>query len=179
MIIDQRLLLIEQILDEWKSALGKDFPAYLNHVYRVVLFGHGLLNCNEEEREKLIIAGCFHDLGIWTHGTFDYLSPSISLARKYLEQRSLERWAPEIELMIEMHHKIRRFRDDRFPLVEVFRKADWIDVSLGLLRFGLPGSFVADVRRRFPNAGFHRRLVQLARRRLAAHPLDPLPILRW
>jgi hypothetical protein len=31
----------------------------------------------------------------------------------------------------------------------------------------------------WPNAGFHRRLAQLAFERLRSHPLSPLPMLRW
>jgi HD superfamily phosphodiesterase len=31
--------------------------------------------------EKIAAAAVFHDLGIWTDRTFDYIAPSIALAR--------------------------------------------------------------------------------------------------
>jgi hypothetical protein len=81
--------------------------------------------------------------------------------------------------MIDEHHKLRRFKDDRFPLVEVLRRADLVDVSLGLRRFGLARAYVRSVRRTFPNAGLHKRLVRLAGQGLRRRPLRPLPFYKW
>ena len=47
-------------------------------------------------------------------------------------------WTLEIEAMIVNHHKVTSARPDRQSLVESFRRADWIDVTRGLRRFGLP-----------------------------------------
>ena len=80
--------------------------------------------------------------------------------------------------MIREHHKILPYRDRPDSLVEPFRKADWIDVSRGLLPFGLSRPFVADVLATWPNEGFHRRLVQLSLMRLRTHPWSPLPMFR-
>ncbi len=66
-------------------------------------------NFNEEEREKIIIAGCFHDLGIWSGDTFDYLPPSIAAAKDYLKENNLEQWMAQIELMINQHHKLGKY----------------------------------------------------------------------
>jgi len=81
--------------------------------------------------------------------------------------------------MIGMHHKLRKYRDQRFPLVEVFRRGDLADFSLGLLRGGVPSGYFKSVTRRFPNAGFHKRLVQLELAWLVRHPLRPLPVVKW
>jgi hypothetical protein len=59
------------------------------------------------------------------------------------------------------------------------RRADWIDVSRGLRRFGVPRPFIAAVATTWPNAGFHRRLVQLTIDRFWKHPLSPLPMVKW
>jgi hypothetical protein len=64
------------------------------------------------------------------------------------------------------------------PLVEIFRKADWIDVTRGLLTFGLPRRFVAELYVAWPSMGFHRRLVQLAAQRFRSNPWTPLPMVR-
>jgi hypothetical protein len=134
---------------------------------------------SDEQKRRIVIAGAFHDLGIWSAGTADYLPPSIAPARAYLAREGLDDWAEEIALMIDLHHKITRYRDPRHPLVEIFRQADLADVSLGVARRGLPASFIGELRRAFPNAGFHWRLVRLAGQGLAAHPLSPMQIFRW
>jgi hypothetical protein len=130
------------------------------------------------ELEKIAVAAVFHDLGIWTDKTFDYIAPSVALARKHLAARRMPDWIPEIEAMIVNHHKIMPSRAGQ-SLVESFRRADWIDVSRGLRRFGLPRTFIAAVNATWPNAGFHRRLVQLTIDRFWKHPLTPLPMVKW
>jgi hypothetical protein len=183
MRIDEHLPLLEDILGPWKGAIGRDYPGYRNHVYRMVHFCFALPECvpdwNDDARRKVTIAGCFHDLGIWSDRTFDYLRPSMVRAAAYLKEHALDAWTPEVELMIASHHKLRRFSDDRYPLVEAFRRADLIDVSLGLFKFGLPGAYVREVKRRFPNHGFHKRLLQLAGGWAPRHPTSPLPFLKW
>ena len=178
-IIEERIPLLEEILERWKNELGNDYTGYKNHVYRMIHFCFALHVCTDEERQKIIIAGGFHDLGIWTNSTIDYLSPSIALAKEYLKQNNLEPWIPEIELMIDMHHKLRKYQDDRYPLVEVFRRGDLVDFSLGVVKWGLPKSYIKRVKEQFPNAGFHKRLVQLAGGWFSRHPLSPPPFMKW
>jgi hypothetical protein len=145
----------------------------------MINFCFALHACTDEEREKIVIAGCFHDLGIWTSNTFAYLSPSIGLAREYLKQNDLEQWSPEIECMIEMHHKLRKYRDERYPLVEVFREGDLVDFSLGIVRCGLTRVYFKSVTGQFPNAGFHKRLVKLGLGWFVRHPWNPVPVAKW
>lgn len=170
---------IGEILGEWRQELGADAVAYTNHVCRVVKFCIEIHRADEDDREKIVIAGCFHDLGIWAHNTFDYLRPSIEMAKTYLEDHGKPDWAEEIELMIDLHHKLTPYRDPEFPLVESFRKADLVDVSKGMMKCGLPRKFVKEVLAQFPNAGFHRRLVQLTFAEFKKHPLRPLPMMKW
>ncbi len=59
------------------------------------------------------VAAVFHDLGIWTNGTFDYLAPSIALARDYLVASAREDWTDEIEEMIVTTTRSRRRRSIR------------------------------------------------------------------
>ena len=164
---------VDAILGRWKNELGADAEAYRNHVLRVIDFCTAL---HDGDRDQIVLAACFHDLGIWTDGTFDYLQPSVARARDYLREQGLEAWSDQIAAMIGMHHRIRRHSD---PLVEAFRRSDLVDVSLGLVRFGLPAALVRDVRSRHPNAGFHKRLVRLACGWWVRHPLHPLPVLKW
>jgi len=173
------LATVEEVLDDHASELGNDLIAYRNHVYRVVNLCLAFAGDRRVELEKIAVAAVFHDLGIWTNNTFDYIAPSVAIARKHLAARGMADWIPEIEAMIVDHHKITPSRADAQSLVEPFRRADWVDVSRGLRRFGLPYTFIAAVATTWPDAGFHRRLVQLTIDRFWKHPLNPLPMVRW
>ncbi len=180
MRIDSNIALIEDILAKYKDVIREDFLPYKNHVYRVIHFCFLLKqDLDAEQREKVIIAAGFHDLGIWTNDTLDYLPPSVICAKEYLKQRNLEQWSVEIALMIDLHHKLTPVEDDHHPLVEVFRRADLIDVALGTVKFGLPKDDIENVRSKFPNSGFHKRLTQLAVRELFRNPLKPFPFVKW
>jgi hypothetical protein len=106
------------------------------------------------------------------------LPPSVRLAESYLVQSGKSEWKTEISAMILEHHKITPYRGDRDSLVEPFRQSDWVDVSGGLLTFGLSRQIVRDIFSMWPNAGFHKRLVQLEVTRLRTHPWSPLPMVR-
>ena len=81
---------LDTILSAHKAALGGDFDGYRNHAYRVANFCVAQSSRDPEQVEKIAITAAFHDLGIWTAGTFDYLQPSVNVAREYLS-RSDER----------------------------------------------------------------------------------------
>jgi hypothetical protein len=195
MILEKHILLLEDILDHWQQALGDDYHGYKNHVYRVVNFCLALQTDDDEEtKNKIIIAACFHDLGIWSDQTIDYLPPSTALATAYLTQQGLQHWQAEIELMIDMHHKLVAYQDERYPLVkafrktdlndryplaETFRKADLVDVSLGMVKFGLPKACVNSIKALFPDRGFHWRLAQLAWQWFSKNPLSLPPFIKW
>lgn len=169
---------LDDILASRRVELGTDFLAYTNHCYRVLNFCLALVGDDAQTIRKLSIATAFHDIGIWTNNTYDYLPASRQHARDYLSSINQHAWCDEIEMMIEQHHKITKYKPHPDWLVEPFRKADWIDVLRGKIRFGIPAAFVAEVMARFPNAGFHRRLVSFTLQRLKTHPLSPLPMLK-
>ncbi len=179
MHVETQLPLVDEILQEWRDTIGADHLGYRNHVCRMVNFCLGLRECSDLEREKIVVAGCFHDIGIWTDHTVDYIEPSVLPALAYLERRGLGDWSAEIAAMIREHHKVRRYTGPGSPLIELFRQGDLVDFSLGLFRFGLPREFVADVKHAYPNAGFHRGLAKLAGRWFLKHPLDPAPMMKW
>ena len=173
-----RIPTIDRVLDAHAASLARDFTPYRNHVYRVANFCAAHVSPDPIQLEKIAIAAAFHDLGIWTDGTFDYLDPSVSVARQYLLREGRDEWTNEITAMILEHHKLTPYRGDAGSLVERFRRADWTDVSMGVLRFGLPRAFVRNVSAAWPGAGFHRRLVQFELERLRTHPLRPLPMVK-
>lgn len=170
---------IDEILEPWKAVIGPDYAGYRNHVVRMATFSFMLHPCSPEDQRKTEIAACFHDIGIWTDDTLDYLSPSVHTALRYLDERGLTDWGREISEMILEHHKIRTVKSGVSPLVELFRKGDLVDVSKGLVRFGLAGKAVRDVMRMFPNEGFHLMLIKRGGKWFVKHPFNPLPMMKW
>ena len=175
-MITSELPLVEQILSDWQLALAQDYRAYRNHVYRVIHFTRLFTPVDETQDQQLQIAACFHDLGIWSDATFDYLGPSARRASDYLIQHQLSHWLAPVSAMIEDHHKITA---SPHPLANAFRKADWLEVTHGYLSFGLPRQRIAEIQQAFPNAGFHRLLVRLSLKQLLTRPWSPLPMMRW
>lgn len=169
---------LDAILAAHSDAIGADFARYRNHCYRVANLCAARLPDDAGTLERVAIAAAFHDLGIWTHHTFDYLEPSVALAQSYLADHGRLDWEPEIVAAIRQHHKLTKYSGTDGPIVEAFRRADWTDVTGGLLRFGTPRSFVRQLNVRWPTLGFHRLLVRLELRHLRAHPLNPLPVFR-
>jgi hypothetical protein len=173
------LPVLDDILRAHAPQLGADLPAYRNHAYRVANLCAALRPPDPDSVDKIAIAAALHDLGIWTDHTFDYLPPSIELATDYLRSCSRPEWVPEVTTMIREHHKISAYGQDPHWLVEPFRRADWVDVSRGVITCGVPRKLLRQILSTWPNEGFHRRLAQLAFERFRSHPLKPLPMLRW
>lgn len=172
-----RLPLLDEIIEQHAQQLGSDTIAYRNHAYRVANFCSAL--APSESRHAISIAAAFHDLGIWTDGTFDYLQPSRRRAREWLTSSVHQPLCGLVDAMILRHHKLTPCRGAEGPLVERFRLADRVDVSAGLMPAGIAREFLSEVFGQFPNAGFHRTLLRLTCRRFMRHPFSPLPMVQW
>lgn len=167
--------IIDKLLEPYKHVLNEDHLKYRNHACRV------FLNCLAMDKdasniEKYAIAAVFHDIGIWTNNTIDYLAPSIEQAKKYLLENGRGVWIEEISQMIYWHHKTSSYKGEYERIVEAFRRADYIDVTFGLITYSLDRKTVAAIRKPFPNAGFHLFLLKKIGKRLLLHPLNPLPM---
>jgi hypothetical protein len=170
---------LDGVLRAHAAELGDDFTGYRNHAYRVVNLGIALRAPDSGQLRQFAIAAAFHDLGIWTDRTFDYLGPSAGLACAHLAASGQAEWQTEVSGMITEHHRITRARAEPGLLAEPFRQADWIDVSHGIVTFGLSRKVLREIFAAWPDAGFHRRLVQLSLKRLWTNPGSPLPMLKW
>lgn len=174
------LTLLDDLLESWRPQIGAAFDGYRNHCQRMAAFTLALLpGATDDDRRKIAIAACFHDLGIWSDGTLDYLPPSSRRARDYLASQGLGGWTEEVEAMIDEHHKLRAYRGPHARLAEAFRKADLVDVSRGLVTFGIPRDTVRALKAAYPNEGFHKTLMGLAGGWFRQHPLSPPPFLKW
>jgi len=142
-------------------ARGDDagYDAYEAQVYRVVNFARALSPDELDRDDKLAIAAAFHDLAAFD--TLDYLVPSIQAQDAWLQQTGRENWCDELALVVAEHHRLSGYGATRphAPLVEAVRRADLIDVSQGLIRFGLPRSYVREVRATFDAGVFFQRVI--------------------
>lgn len=178
------LPLLDAILTAYRPVIGADFVAYRQHCHRVAALCLASLDdsLSHAQHRAVQIAAAYHDLGIWTANTFDYLEPSVTLA--LAGEADLAGIDPKlVAAMIYWHHKITPMimpgSGADQALVNAFRRADWFDVVCGLFaRWSLSPSRRA-LYRRLPVAGFHGVLLRLALRRLRTHPLSPLPMFRW
>lgn len=179
MHIETQIPLLEALLTPWQDTIGDEYLGYRNHVYRMVHCCLALGDCSEEERQKILIAGAFHDIGIWIEDTVDYIEPSVPPAMAYLRKNDLQPWCDEIRLMITEHHKVRPYHGDYERLVELFRRGDLVDFSGGLVSFGIDKQALKALRTAFPNAGFHRNLGKRGWHWFLKHPLNPAPMMKW
>lgn len=171
---------VDSVLERHREALGADYPAYRNHILRVASFFNALGPSRFDSTPALAVAAAFHDLAIWVDDTFDYLEPSARLAQRYVEQERLDVDTWLVHELITQHHKVRVYRVNPWAsLVEQWRKADHMDVSLGVLNFGVPRSSIRHIQHALPNRGFHLRLLALTLRECTRKPWNPLPMIRW
>ena len=167
---------IDSILLSCSNELGGDDLKYRNHVYRVFNLAILLYEPEGDDYKTLEIAAAFHDLGIWTAGTFDYLSPSVSLASKYLSQNGLTYLNERVAEIIYNHHKLSTYKLN--PMVEAFRRADLIDLSFGLFNFGIKKEQLSELNHILPSMGFHRFIIRQSIKNTIKHPLNPLPMMK-
>jgi hypothetical protein len=156
------LPLAEEILESHRHrARGDDagYDAYKAHVYRVVNFARALTPDEPDRDDKLAIAVAFHDLAAFD--TLDYLVPSIEAQDAWLHQTGREAWSEELALIIAEHHRFSGYGPTRpyALLVEAVRRADLVDVSQGLIRSGIPSSYVKEVRGAFDAGVFFKRVI--------------------
>ncbi len=178
-IIKQEAL-IDDLFKPYESTIGKDFNTYRNHVYRLfnlILKMKG--NTAEADRQKIAIAAVFHDIGIWTDQTFDYIQPSVELAKEYLNKVGKSDWIEEVSLLISEHHKISKYKGQYSSNVVPFIKADLVEVSNGFFLFNIEKDYYQALQKMFPTLGFHRLLLKLGLKNWSKNFFKPLPMMKW
>jgi hypothetical protein len=172
--------LIDEILDarlDFARGRLEAFEGYRNHAHRIQNFVRALASLSSEDEEKIAIAAAFHDLCAFDG--LDYLEPSIEEAARYLRETGRETWDREVALTIAFHHRVRRYHGEAARLVEPFRRADWNDFTMGLVRGGIPRDLRKATDAEFPVTDFVPKAVtRLAFGWLWRHPLRPAPPFR-
>lgn len=159
---------------------ASDFRGYRAHCLRMLNYFAMQVADFAGHRELIEIALAFHDATIFDGQGLDYLDSAAAQAQAHLARIERTAWQEPVTLMIVNHHKLTAYRGPHERLVEAMRRADWIDVSLGMLRFGLDRMRLAEVREALPLETFYpRTMVPFVLRHAALHPRRPLPNFRW
>ena len=132
-----------------RDAAGESGGPMERHGIRVFLIADRLATARElkVDREVLLIAGLLHDVGLYdaaSHGGV-YVKEGAEFTAEILRAQGWDE--DRITLCfdaIERHHELRR-QWDRGPEVELIRRADLVDVSNGLVRFGLSREWIKDL----------------------------------
>ncbi|MFM8749318.1 hypothetical protein [Rhabdaerophilum sp.] len=154
---------VERYLPQIADAVGTDFAAYRNHIYRVLSYAVHFLGDDPRGREHIAFALVFHDVGMWTDHELAYLEPSEAVAERVRAQHAPHLDAALIANIIHWHHKLFAFAGPDAKIVNAARKADWIDASLGIVRHGVARKQVAAIEEAIPVLGFPEVLMRLAK----------------
>lgn len=172
---------IDPILDSFADAIGGHGRIYRHHCLYVAHAVRALVPEPAARHDRALgIAAAFHDLGLFTEGTIDYLEPSVILAAAYCESEGAADLVPLVTRLIENHHKITPVRDGpEVDLVDAFRRADWQFVMMGAYPGALGWRAHRELKRALPTPGFHRFIVGHSVRHVRSGARNPLPVLRW
>ena len=142
------------------------------------------LDESPSHKSIIAIALVYHDIGLWTNGTLNYLEPSCKLAKR--DMKKLKMSPVDINLVqdiIYWHHKLTDIESDAATadtdaspslsyaklvaikndkIINAVRKADLIDFSYGLIKFGMPKEYIQLAQKKIPEAGFHKTLLLFA-----------------
>ncbi len=154
---------VEELFEPYRELIGIDFNGYRNHVYRCITYAMHFLSNANAHTQIVETAFVYHDIGLWTDRKLAYLEPSEAVAILDNEKHG---WGLDLDALrgaIHWHHKVFPFRGPHEDVINACRKADWIDATQGWIRKGIRRSSIANVESTFPNCGFHKSLMRLAK----------------
>jgi HD domain len=112
------------------------------------------------DREVLLVASFVHDLGLYVAGGGEpYVTTSRTIAGRLTRGWEPER-ARRCAEAIERHHELTS-QGHRGAEVELFRRADRIEVTAAAATAGLPRPWLRALRRAVPPTGLHREIAVL------------------
>jgi len=161
-------------LDALRDAAGERDGPMERHGIRVFVIVERLARDGglELDREVLLCASLLHDVGLYPRASEGgaYVTDGRHYAAGVLTPG---RWSGDrLERCldaIELHHELRP-QWERGAEVELHRRADLVEVSAGLVRFGLRGGWLRGLFRAVPRTGFYPEIARLLGRALRERP---------
>ena len=105
----------------------------------------------------------------------DYLNPSIELATNYITTSDIQIEENLIKEFIGDHH---RLSSNKLGLAEKMRKADFMDLSLGFIKFGQSKTEIKKIKKQFPTHGFQWMVFRKVFSYAITHPWKPFPMMK-
>jgi len=161
-------------LDALRTASGESDGAMERHCVRQFLIAWRLGEDGhlDVDRELLLCAAFLHDAGLFAGVASDdvYVSDSRRLTERTLEPFG---WEPErLRRCLdaaEQHHALRA-RWELGAEVELMRRSDLVDVSGGVIAFGIDRWWLRNLARELPRKGFYGLLAHEVGRMLRERP---------
>jgi HD domain len=165
-----------------RGATGEAGGPMERHGIRVFLIADRMATARELEvdREVLLIAGLLHDVGLYdaaSHGGV-YVKEGAEFTAEILHKCGWD--DARVQLCfdaIERHHELRS-QWDRGDEVELIRRADLVDLSDGLVRFGLSREWIRDLFKSVSRDGTYRTIGYEVARVIRHRPLTLPQIFR-
>lgn len=152
-----------------EGAGGTDTPME-RHCVRQFRICERLAGSEPYDREVVLSACWLHDAGLYTASDAAYVTEGALLARRVLAPFG---WAPErVRLCMdacEQHHAPTSRRSSGLE-VELLRRSDLVDVSAGLIAFGLDRAWLRQLAREVPRSGFYATLARAVGAELRSRP---------
>jgi hypothetical protein len=138
-----------------RAAAGADSPME-RHCLRQLAIAERLAGDRAFDRELLLCACWLHDVGLFTHSRDPYVTEGARLAARVLEpfgwpRERLQRCMDACE-----QHHAPRSRMEMGLEVELVRRSDLVDVTAGLVNFGLDREWLRNLFREVPRDGLWR-----------------------
>jgi predicted metal-dependent HD superfamily phosphohydrolase len=156
-------------LETLRAAAGADSPME-RHCLRQFAIAERLAGDRAVDRELVLCACWLHDLGLYTDSRDPYVTEGARLAARVLEPFG---WPPErLQRCMdacEQHHAPR----SRMAMgleVELVRRSDLVDVTAGVVNFGLDRGWLRNLFREIPRDGLWRLIGAAVRNELRHRP---------
>jgi predicted hydrolase (HD superfamily) len=162
-------------LERLREITGQSGGPMERHGLRVFLIADRLATAREAkvDREVLLIAGLLHDIGLYdeaSHGGV-YVREGAEFTAELLRSQGWDEGRIRLCFdAIERHHELRP-QWNRGDEVELIRRADLVDLTSGLVRFGLSREWLRDLFKSVPRDGTYGTIGREVGRLLIHRPL--------
>jgi putative nucleotidyltransferase with HDIG domain len=158
-----------------RKATGESGGPMERHCLRVFLIADRLASARELEvdRELMLVAALLHDIGLYDEAATGgaYVADGAVYAGSILRECGWDE--PRVALCgeaIERHHEVRP-QWTHGAEVELIRRGDLVELSNGLIRFGIPRGWIKDLFASVSRKGTYGEIGRMVRHAARERPL--------